>query len=885
MNRRIIAVLIAVLVLASAVTISSSAASGKTISYSFNNSTPGYAEGTVTFKTDTDGSFILYWADDNKKLSGYYPIINEFSLSAGGSKSFTFGKHTAVPYNATRVIAVDKDGNTAAEYSIPAGKRLKPSAGSLNYKFNAFSDLHIDLNGFYKRSDTNWAQALDYGVREKTDFIVFSGDVITNAANPTAEWKRYEKILSESDYVNPVWESNGNHDLRNNADEGRKAYMRGSGTDNTIANYDANKSYYYITEKTTGDIFIFMALEKEYSPAKCDEFSDAQMKWMTNLIENNYGKGKNIYIVEHSPINGFGAGDRMSKPYYKAHLSEEFPSTVKFKSLLKKYPGLIFMSGHTHEDFSLGYNFSNENGTACSMIHIPALAGSTIANDSDSALEYQDGWGENVQGYIVEAYENEVVFYGANITEKKIYPYYSYIMEGSGSSNVQPTTNATDPTDVTVETQPQNGCTIPAGVETKRVYFADKNIWGSVYCHSWGSGSNVKSVWPGYYAKYYGTTDEGVDLYYADIPADHTGIVWNNGDEDEQTVDITLDSENNFFTPKKGQSGKKIEVEASVWTYEPVTEPPTDEPETETGSVTVPSSSAFETTEATQPSGDTEPSTTEKTSKPAEETEKETTSAADTTKASDTAADTTRPETGSSFMYGDVNMDSSVNIRDVTAVQKHLALMLKLSDAQLKLADVNLNGTVNIKDASLIQKYIAKLVLELPVKSSDSAKKTVGAQDYKQMLENYYSFSSYDQYQALKKLYKNGASETKLSEAAAKLKAIADHIGGTGSYRDTYYVENTKNWDKMYAYAWKGSSKNAEWPGVKLSKVGTNAGHDVYKVKFSSAGQFTSIIFNAGGGSSKTINIDLADYTRNAFYLTEKDSEGRYKVGSFKFSE
>lgn len=70
MNRRIIAVIVAVLMLLSAVTVSSAAASGKSISYSFANSTPGYAEGTVTFKTDTDGKFSLYWADDNKKLSG-----------------------------------------------------------------------------------------------------------------------------------------------------------------------------------------------------------------------------------------------------------------------------------------------------------------------------------------------------------------------------------------------------------------------------------------------------------------------------------------------------------------------------------------------------------------------------------------------------------------------------------------------------------------------------------------------------------------------------------------------------------------------------------------------------------------------------------------------
>ena len=67
-----------------------------------------------------------------------------------------------------------------------------------------------------------------------------------------------------------------------------------------------------------------MALEKDGNPAGADEFSQEQITWLSNLLSENYGKGKNIYIVEHAPIKGFGAGDRMSRPYYRAHLSEYY---------------------------------------------------------------------------------------------------------------------------------------------------------------------------------------------------------------------------------------------------------------------------------------------------------------------------------------------------------------------------------------------------------------------------------------------------------------------------------------------------------------------------------------------------------------------------------
>ena len=367
------------------------------LSYSFSNSKAGYAEGKLTLTVEASGKYKLYWANDNSKLSGYYPIT-ELSFSDKGSNSFSFGYHTAIPYSATRIIATDSNGKTTAEFTIPENKRLSYASGSLRYKFNAYSDIHIDCDGYYKKSADRFAKGLQYGVDTGTDFIITSGDSISNTSEASGDWKKYEQILSESNYVNPIWESNGNHDLRNGSEKGKMAYIRASGTDSTIANYDAYKPYYCMTEKKTGDIFIFMALEKESNPSKCDEFSDAQINWVTNTIDKNYKKGVNIYIVEHAPIAGFGAGDRMGKQYYKALLSKSYASTVKFQALLKKYPGLIFVSGHTHEDFSMDYNFSDEKGTACSMLNIPSLAGSTMPNSSDSALDYNKGNGYNSQG-------------------------------------------------------------------------------------------------------------------------------------------------------------------------------------------------------------------------------------------------------------------------------------------------------------------------------------------------------------------------------------------------------------------------------------------------------------------------------------------------------
>ncbi len=215
------------------ITLDASAVTGTNISYEFKNNLAGYAQGTLTLESDTAGSYKLYWADDSSELSGYYPITvdaitgnDSVYLSANSSFSFKFGYHTAIPPKATRVIAKNSSNVVVAQYSIPADKRL--AASEPLYKFNSYSDVHIDRNGFYLDANTHWAEALKFSADTETDFIVSSGDMVTNAAGPDGEWNDYEKILSESDYVNPVYEANGNHDLRSGVESGIKSFVRAS---------------------------------------------------------------------------------------------------------------------------------------------------------------------------------------------------------------------------------------------------------------------------------------------------------------------------------------------------------------------------------------------------------------------------------------------------------------------------------------------------------------------------------------------------------------------------------------------------------------------------------------------------------------------------------
>lgn len=435
----------------------------------------GYAEGTITISSDEKAVYHLFWSDDQGALKGYYEIDSKleeekncrlsgktfggkgFSVEAGKTVQFSFHNHTAIPGGATKLIAV-KDASdpsvagAAAVYDIPKEKQLQSRSGKLLYTFNSYSDIHIDKDGFYKNAEKNWAQALKYAADMDSDFIVTSGDSITNANSDMyePEYKTYAKILKESPYTGNVWECNGNHDMRSGGKDstgtyyGNLTFARVTGTDSTAAGYKSKTPYYYMIEPNTGDLFIFMALE-EWPDKESNRFSDKEMEWLQDLLDTYYGTGVNIYVIEHATIKNFSTGDNWDNKLYGGHMEEARASGLK--AIFEKYKDLIWMNGHSHQDYYLEQNYSNRNGEACHMIHNPAVAGTTYYNNKDSSQEYDspeiykekgssgsDGKGLNSQGYFVEVYENEVVFCGADLKGEAIYPEYCYIMEGSRDS-------------------------------------------------------------------------------------------------------------------------------------------------------------------------------------------------------------------------------------------------------------------------------------------------------------------------------------------------------------------------------------------------------------------------------------------------------------------
>lgn len=59
---------------------------------------------------------------------------------------------------------------------------------------------------------------------------------------------------------------------------------------------------------------------------------------------------------------------------------------------------------------------------------------------------------------------------------------------------------------------------------------------------------------------------------------------------------------------------------------------------------------------------------------------------------------------------GDANDDGAVNIKDATAIQKHLAEIVTLDSLAVEISDINSDGKVTVKDATAIQKKLVALL-------------------------------------------------------------------------------------------------------------------------------------------------------------------------------
>lgn len=904
-----------------------------TLSYSFSKTTAGYAQGTITLK-GTNGTYYLYWADDTAALADYGEIT-KLTVS-GGQGSFSMPQYTAIPADATKLIAFRSSleptaanrtvAKANAVYNIPASKLLSADTEDALYTFGAISDPQLDNQSTsrYPYDEVNLAAALETLAKRGVDFTVSSGDTVNDQDGPksyAAEYKTYQRILADSSYSAPIYEALGNHDVGsdwyNSTTNNNAPFIKATGLDSKKSTIDAGKPYFEVTEPTTGDHFIFMALEGGFYTNKNTQFSTAQLDWLEGLLEKYSSDGKNIFIIEHANIGGWGSGDKLATPYYyDLALVKSNPDVSRFVKLMEKYKDCVIITGHTHLELSAQYNYSDNNGTSAVMMHNSAIGGvrrlvnGTVVRDAVEGLS---------EGYIVEVYKDFILFNGTNMYYNETMPQCCYIIPMSTSTNPEDNTKPQ-------ETNPQNPVK-----ETVTITIKDSTDSG--WMKNNASEREIQLIDNDTNKKYIMTSSDGYKSWSVEVPRTVTDITFKRvriSDNVDRNVWSAGERNGSVLYHIQDDAGGGTTVGAGYWdtsvTEPKATEPPTTvkpvvtEPEETTTAPKPVVTEPEETTAAPKPVV-TEPKETtapkpvvtepkETTApKPMVTEPKETTGNSETTLSTQatTFADVTvtsavsESETSTEvttdaveYVYGDADLDGKINVKDATVIKKYAAKLLTLEGVAFVQSEVTGDTKVNIKDATAIQKYCANIIDVFPVEETSIV--PVGASfggiaTVKSDLESYYTYSSYDQYMALKKAYgayKNlTLTAAQQNELSALQEALYDVAGGKPSENGseiTIYFTNTNGWGTVCAHIWGTAGDKATWPGTQMTYVRNNSsGKGIYKITFD-YDDYQKIIFNNNNQNEQTVDINLTGETDIGYYISGGSGKA-LTVTSYKYSE
>ncbi|MDO5124280.1 MAG: starch-binding protein, partial [Eubacteriales bacterium] len=250
----------------------------------------------------------------------------------------------------------------------------------------------------------------------------------------------------------------------------------------------------------------------------------------------------------------------------------------------------------------------------------------------------------------------------------------------------------------------------------------------------------------------------------------------------------------------------------------------------------------------------------------------------------------TEPE---AYLYGDADLDGKVTVKDATLIQKHAAKMLELEGKAFTQANVSGDTALNVRDATAIQKKVANIISIFPVEEK-TAPVSVGAGNTSTILtligtelDKYYEYSSFDQYQALKKARRdNNNTYEELEAMLNELYDVIEAVGGSASGGDTggeitVYFTNNENWSTVKAYVWGSAGSMSAWSGNTMTYVKTNElNQKIYSISFS-YNDYQNIIFN--NGSEQTEDIALSGADGIGYYLDSKSS-GKWTVKTYNFS-
>ena len=345
-------------------------------------------------------------------------------------------------------------------------------------------------------------------------------------------------------------------------------------------------------------------------------------------------------------------------------------------------------------------------------------------------------------------------------------------------------------TKITVTVKVQNGNTetytyTKADPSATGIYFDNSNTrWNEVYCYIY-SGDNAYAQWPGKKM-----TNEGNNIWFMDVPKGY------------EKCKVLFTDANGQQIPGANESGLDYNDSPMIYKNN--------------------SWSEYVVVNPTQPKP-TQPDIKPTTSQPAQ---------TNPTTVDPTEVPVIRPSDpvgGDTYLYGDVDLDNKISIKDATLVQKFCSELIQLSTMEQGIAKVTGASKVTVKDATAIQKYVAGVISQFPAGKWYSGDGYVNPVDPTEP----------------KPTIKPTEPATKPTEPKPTTKPTEPATIPSVSTKNVIYFKNTSGFGSVNAYVWSSSTNEAltSWPGNKMTCVTG----DIYKIEVDK--KYDMIIFSDNGNS------------------------------------
>ena len=287
------------------------------------------------------------------------------------------------------------------------------------------------------------------------------------------------------------------------------------------------------------------------------------------------------------------------------------------------------------------------------------------------------------------------------------------------------------------------------------------------------------------------------------------------------------------------------------------------------------------------------------------------------------------------LILGDVSLDSKINVRDATLIQKYVAKIIKFTDENYLCADCNDDSRTNIKDATLIQKFVAKIDCPYPIgEELTFGDSTVDTKPVEQPTEPETETTNVTENSTTDPVESSVAESTTSqattsadidtptttipattvdltdpseqttfskpieSEANTSTVAVTEETLTTEIITEiitmpaynpvkpdtniTIYFSNNVGWGTVYAYLYNEERQLElkEWPGTAMTYETTNEmGEQILKLDVD-VSKYNRVVFT--NGKSQTLNAALT-VASSGFFITSKTPKTAMQLGLYSY--